>query len=152
MVEVPLANGRGVALVDDEDAERVLAYRWFRHSSGYAVRNVKGERGRVRMLHREIVGLEPGDPREVDHISRARLDCRRANLRIVTRAENRQNTPAIGGTSRARGVSRIAKTGRWRAFAQLGGAHVHIGCFATEAEAAEAAATWRAENMPFAVA
>lgn len=147
MVKVQLANGRGVALVDDEDADRVLSFRWCRCGPGYVGHRADGK---VVSLHRFIVGLAPGDGREVDHINGDRLDNRRENLRIVTRAQNNQNTPARGGSSAHRGVSFCKQTGRWRATAGLNGKLHHIGRFDTEAEAAEAAWAWRAENMPFA--
>lgn len=42
-------------------------------------------------MHRFIMGLGPGDPREVDHLNHNGLDNRRENLRIVSHLENGQN-------------------------------------------------------------
>jgi hypothetical protein len=90
-------NVRAWALVDAEDLERVNAYgRWSlkvqKVGPGYACRRAaRGEP--VLYLHRVIVmGVEPGDAREVDHISRDTLDNRKSNLRLCTHAQNRQNT------------------------------------------------------------
>lgn len=149
MVQVPLANGRGVALVDDEDAPAVLAYRWYLHSGRYAARR---DGAHILLMHRQILGLEYGDRRQADHIDNCRkLDNRRDNLRVVTPAENCQNlTPRRGYTSRYRGVSRCKQTGRWRAVCGLNGQYFHLGRFDSEEIAASAAEEFRRQRMPFA--
>src|SRR5262245_7129097 len=83
------------AIVDAEDAERVNRYRWsLRHRNrpggGYAYRGFHvGGRLRHIALHREVLGLPPGRLGVVvDHINHATLDNRKANLRVVTHAEN----------------------------------------------------------------
>ena len=48
-------------------------------------------------LHREVLGLTPGDGLETDHRNGDRLDNRRSNLRVATRAQNAQNVPARSG-------------------------------------------------------
>ncbi len=45
--------------------------------------------GQSNVLHRYLMGLEPGDKREVDHINGDTLDNRRENLEIVSAGENR---------------------------------------------------------------
>jgi hypothetical protein len=74
------------ALVDDEDYERVNAYRWYarpmhRATSelGHAYGFVDGEQ--IAMA-RFIVGLKKGDPQVVHHINEYKLDNRRANLMV----------------------------------------------------------------------
>lgn len=119
MARIPL-YGRGNtirawALVDDADVALVSAYRWHL-DKGYA-RSWNG--GNEIAMHRLILGLTKGDRREGDHISRNRRDNRRANLRVATRAQNRQNL-GIRPTSRARGVCRDPRGG-WRARVVVGG-------------------------------
>jgi len=46
------------------------------------------EKGKMQLLHRYVMGLLPGDKREVHHMNGDKKDNRRANLRIVSRAEN----------------------------------------------------------------
>lgn len=161
MVEVPLrardGSVRAVALIDDEDAEWVLAHRWYLQD-GYARRNVwpDGKYGRciAVQLHRLLLGLEHGDPREGDHVNRDTLDNRRSNLRIATHAQNMQNVARSGNrgsSSRYRGVGWSKPHRKWKAQAQIGGRKYYLGLFDEEDEAARAVAAFRAEHMPFTV-
>jgi len=94
-VQLPIlgANGRirAYALIDLADVERFAAVRWS-YSHGYVVR-LEREAGMSRSfrLHREVLGLDPADRREPDHINGDPLDNRRCNLRAVTHQENAQN-------------------------------------------------------------
>lgn len=85
---------------------------------------------------------------EIDHINRNPMDCRAENLRQVPRHVNQFNKESSSvAFSRYKGVQTNAKTykGRrqvstnpWRAGIQLNGKRIHLGCFATEVEAAKA--------------
>lgn len=135
----------GIALANPGDLDRLGRDGWCLATGGYVVRKVKGE-NRVEYLHREIFGLRKGDSRQVDHISRNKLDNRRGNLRIVPRGAQPQNTSSHSdSTSRFRGVSRRGSI--WRA--QVGG--VYLGAFNREEDAAAAAAQYRQQNLRFAV-
>lgn len=111
MVEVPLIHGK-VALIDDEDAERILAYNWTlnhdpnrRRQIFYAVRYAykEGTKSRtVIQMHRVILNAPAG--MEVDHINGDGLDNRRANLRLATRAQNLRNTHREKGRTGYRGI------------------------------------------------
>jgi hypothetical protein len=152
VIIIPLRDKHGmiVALTvfDDEDADQT-DHRWYM-VDGYVGRSVRVDgRRRSLRLHREILGLAVGDPRHTDHINRDPLDNRRANLRIVTAAQNNQNLGLRGGSSRYRGVSLFARTGRWRAECTLNGKNHHLGYFDSEDEAGEVARAFRAEHMPF---
>lgn len=154
MQTIPLTDRHGdvvaYALVDDEDYPMLAQHRWHLSRSGYAVRTLPRNGGTpgASYMHREVLGLDTGDRRQGDHINRNRLDNRRANLRIATDAENRQNVRARGGTSQHRGVYR-RPSGRWAAQVRAHG-HLHvIGTYDTESEAAAAAATARRELLPF---
>lgn len=139
---------RAYALVDD-DMERFLSvWNWRLSPNGYAVRDSTRRSGkRMIRMHRVIVGLDHGDEIETDHINRDRLDNRRENLRLVTRAQNTQNVPARKGY---RGVTQHT-SGRWIARGSVNRKQVHIGVFDTELEAARAAEQWRSENMPHSI-
>lgn len=104
------------------------------------------------MMHRFILGLPRDDPREVDHINGNPLDNRRANLRLVSRAQNKQNLDPRGqanSTSGIRGVSWDTQAQKWRATAHIDGVQYRLGRFATKDCAGEAVVAFRRERMPF---
>ena len=71
------SHGRivGFALIDAADAPLVADRRW-NCIGGYALA-LDGT-----IMHRHIMGLRRGDPRQIHHINECRLDNRRANLRV----------------------------------------------------------------------
>lgn len=149
---IPLQHRKG-PVVDHARVSREDRYlgrhSWSRNLHGYPRRRSKD--GTATFLHREIMGCTVGDETIVDHINRDRADARRENLRFTTQAENSQNQGARPHlTSRHRGVSLRKRTGKWTANHKLNGVYHHLGEFATEDEANEAAVAWRAEHMPYA--
>jgi hypothetical protein len=146
---------RAFALVDEEDYERINAYRWSLATVGYAVRNlpyVDGKPTGVVYMHREILSLGPGDRLEGDHRHGDRLDNRRAKLRPLPKPGNRQNQPSKpGSTSRYRGVDWFKPRGKWRARVQVDGKSHHIGYFDDEGEAGARAEEIRLQLQPYAV-
>lgn len=130
----------------------VLAHRWYLTNSGYVMRTVNraGPRRERYILHRVLLGLEPGDPREGDHIDGNPLNNRRSNLRAVTPSWNQQNRHRgnRGSSSRFRGVTWDKQTGRWLSYATVGGRMRNLGRYDSEEEAAAVSATFRAEHMP----
>ena len=136
--------------VDPQDAHHLDGRPW--HTvNGYASRieTIDGTSRRV-YLHRRIMGLDHGDPRQVDHVNRDRLNNRRENLRILTAGENKQNVPKRPGlTSRYRGVSWYAPGRKWRATVKHGGRQHSAGYFHDEEQAANAARELRARLLPF---
>jgi hypothetical protein len=137
---------RGVALVDVADAEAVGAYAWSMNGGGYAVRTTQvGGKCLAVLMHRFLLGLVPGDGVHVDHVNGDKLDNRRANLRLCTPAQNQQNLH----NRPYRGAAWHGKTNRWSAQVYLTGRKHHLGHFASQAEAAEVAAAFRREHMPF---
>lgn len=142
MKEIPLTQGR-VALVDDEDYERVSQLKW--HVSArpagrwYAVRNIRLPNGkrRIQYLARFVMGLEYGDEHQVDHRDRENtLDNRRENLR-VTLTQNAQN---IGipkhNTSGFKGVT--WDSGKWTAQISVNNKRKYLGRFLSRELAAVA--------------
>src|ERR1700689_3479077 len=93
MKEIPLTRGY-VALVDDEDYERVMAAgSSYLRRTGKDGRYLYGEKeigGKNVLLHRFILGLT--DPLIfVDHVDHDGLNCTRTNMRICGRTENKAN-------------------------------------------------------------
>lgn len=139
---IPLHGRAGVvghATVDANDAH-LAQHRWYRSNRGYVAAKIRRNGQRLSVLLHRMVMEAPRD-REVDHINRDPLDCRRSNLRLCTRQQNTQN---VGGRSTGfpRGVRR--RFASWEARIQIGGVERHIGKFDTMEEAAEAR---RAEEL-----
>lgn len=142
----------GIAVVDYEDFRWASAIKWSLGAQGYAVRKVGGRKGELRLLHREVLGLVKGDGLFGDHIDGNRLDCRRSNLRPITREHSAQNVGGMAGSSsRFRGVSWDASRSRWKAQINSNGRNRYLGRFVCEEEAARVAAEAREREMPFSV-
>lgn len=154
-VRIPLRSRdgsvRAYALIDAADADWVNQWRWSRNAFGYAVRGARIDgHSYLFFLHRQLLGLAHRDGLDGDHINRDRLDNRRNNLRILTRAQNLQNVPSrTGTTSVHRGVSWDKTRGCWRATIQVGGKWKQLGRYPTEEAAADVARAARANMMPF---
>ena len=140
MKEIPLTQGR-VALVDDEDYERLARYKWTFQShkggEGYAFRSEPQTRIRIHM-HREILGVAAN--MLTDHWNRHSLDNRRANLRACTRSQNAANRgKGMGGrSSQYKGVSWHRRTQTWQASIRSNRERYWLGHFVSEAVAAQA--------------
>ena len=131
------------AWVDDDDWKTLRRYRWWL-TDGYPARTIREGDGKTTMLlHREVMGVPNGDPIEVDHIDRDRLNARKSNLRRASRWQNEGNKPRPDDySSRTVGVTRVGE--KWKAQASLDGQYVYLGTFDTEPEAVEARARWEA--------
>jgi hypothetical protein len=131
---IPL-NHQRFAIVDAADYEWLSKYRWFAKGGGgglfYAGR---AERGRIIMMHREIMQTPPG--MVTDHINHNPVDNRRVNLRNCTPEENQRNRRAKSNKSGFVGVYPYGK--RWRALIQQKGEVVYEEVFDDKVEAAKA--------------
>jgi AP2 domain len=134
VVEVPLTQGLS-ALVDVADFHLIVRRTWC-SVGGYAMTRWQGGH---KTMHRLILGLEKGDPREGDHINGNRVDNRRCNLRIVAQIHNRQNRGRVQGTLvGAKGVSWHADKQRYFARIRANGRQYNLGYFRTVEEASDA--------------
>lgn len=137
------------AIVDVADEHLVRGHGWSMHKEGYAHARIGG---RLVLMHRHILGLTVGDRQMTDHRNRNRLDNRRLNLRLCTRALNMQNQGSNrGSTSRFRGVSWDKARCQWRSYAQVDGILHDLGRFDDERVAAKVASRFRKQHMPFAI-
>ncbi len=104
---IPLRNGNEIihAKIDKEDVPLVLQYNWS-YTTGYA-RAKLGHKS--TSMHRLVLGLESMDTQEVDHINRDKLDNRKGNLRICTRADNNRYAIHKKGKNTYRGVYQVSE-------------------------------------------
>jgi hypothetical protein len=142
MKEIPLTQGK-VALVDDEDYEFLIQWKWYVQFDGwnwYALRNsetVDGRRTGIKM-HRVIMNAPEG--LEVDHEDHNGLNNQKKNLRVCAHGKHMlgKRKYCSGVTSRFKGVSWRKENCRWRARLTLGGKLVCLGDFEVEEDAARA--------------
>lgn len=146
MKEIKLTRGK-VAIVDDEDYERLSMHSWHSTEKGYAATTVyaDGKRISVRM-HRMLMGLGSGDSRQVDHINGNRADNRRSNLRICTASENSRNRAlTTANKSGIKGVYFYKPQNKWRGEVEVEGSVFMVGTFNTPEEARDAVRKKRIE-------
>ncbi len=147
MKKIPLTQGK-FALVDDEDYEWLMQWKWCyrpnkKRKQVYAYRRetVNGKRI-VFLMHREI--LKPRRGLVIDHINNNGLDNRRKNIRICSYAQNSRNSEArkTKKYSKFKGVSRkrnhLGERVYWYARIHFGDTRLYLGSFKTEKEAHEA--------------
>lgn len=129
MQEISLSKGK-FALVDDEDFERVVQFKWTFTAPGYAYRQTyhKGVRERFYM-HRFIMDAKTHNE-VVDHINGNRLDNRKSNLRVCTHKENTQNSKLqSNNTSGYKGVSFDKNRNKWISYISIDRKFKYLGRF-----------------------
>lgn len=149
---IPLTRGQ-VAWVDEEDYEWVSAVRWqaqFKNNTFYATCGISRLTDQSPLMHRQILGLNRGDPRIGDHREPSMtLDNRRSNLRIATPSQNGQNTRiGIDNTSGVKGVHWCKFTNRWRAQIRLNKKTISLGSYKLE-EKERAAEAYRVAAVKY---
>lgn len=145
MKEIKLTQGK-VALVDDEDFERVNVFKWHLQThpkwplNQYACRWVREERtGKYKLIrmHRFILNLE--SRKFTDHIDGNGLNNQKDNLRECTPQENAFNRrKLVKSSSSFKGVWWEEKQHGWRSAIRHNNKLIHLGCFGKEIDAANA--------------
>jgi hypothetical protein len=144
---IPLTRGQ-VAIVDDEDYERVSAFNWHYipksstsdPNDGYARRAVPATSGNRRQRLIPMQGMIIDCPKHlrIDHINGNGLDNRKENLRICTHAENGRNRKVNKGKKQSiyKGVTRNGN--KFKAAIVINWKKIYLGNYDTEEEAANA--------------
>jgi hypothetical protein len=135
---------REFAIVDAGDYHRLARYKWHAMKGAktfYAARwgpRADGRKRKFYQMHREIVHIPPG--MVCDHINGNGLDNRKANVRAVTLAQNRWNSPKSRAKSRSKfkGLAWDKKDKRWEVRISVNGRRIYIGRFKDELQAAKA--------------
>ena len=152
MHTIQLSQGK-VALLDDDDFARFSQFHWCYRGErngalGYAIRHAKEGKYKYRTeyLHRAI--MNPPPDHEVIFLNHDRLDCRRANLRVVTKEEARQHHRVRRDSkSGLKGVGYEPEIDRWTAQMYRGGHCYGLGIYRSQEEAMAAyEAALRREN------
>jgi hypothetical protein len=148
MKQIKLTQGY-VALVNDEDYERVNAFKWHAYIATrkdgtiktiYAKRNIPKINGKrtTQKMHRFILGIT--DPKvQADHKDHNGLNNQRYNLRQATHTQNGRNTRiSTMNTSGVKGVGWHKGAEKWHARIAVDGNRIHLGNFTDKEEAAHA--------------
>lgn len=137
---VPLTRGQ-FAIVDVADFAYLSQFKWQCTLNGYAIRQLPRERGKPSKpmaMHREL--LNAPKHLEVDHINGNKLDNRKSNLRLCTRAENvRNRCKQNNSVFSYKGIRRASwSRNKFESFIAYEGKDIYLGTFDTEVEAAKA--------------
>lgn len=137
MKRIVLTQGK-CALVDDEDFEYLMQWKWF-YSDGYAGR---WENKKRVAMHRVLMKVKDGEL--VDHRNGDSLDNRKENLRVCNKQENARNCgKKAKASSQFKGVSWSKTRNKWVVRICIGESKmVHIGHFNSEIHAAMAWDLW----------
>lgn len=130
---IPLTQGQW-ALVSAHRYDFLMQWKWYakRTANGqhyYAARDeyLPNKKQITIRMHRVILGLELGDPREGDHIHGNTLDNRDSELRIADNSGNAKNRcNRHDNTSGTNGVHWRKETGKWRGSLLADGKRIRV--------------------------
>lgn len=128
MKEIPLTRGM-VAIVDDDDFERINKHKWYACKKGkQSIRWYARRNSRAVYMHNEI--MTPPHGMEIDHINGNTLDNRKSNLRPVTRYQNSLNTAVRSDSvTGVKGVGWHSRRQQYRARITVNGNKMNLGWF-----------------------
>lgn len=140
MKQIPLSQGK-FALVDDEDYEFLMQWKWCAHKEYNTYYAIRGRRalektGATKIkMHRQILGIT--DPKIlVDHIDHNGLNNQRSNIRQCTHHQNLMNSGRVSGVSKFRGVWWDKARSKWEAGLRMKYIKKYLGRFDSETDAA----------------
>ena len=133
--EIPLQNGM-VALVDDEDFQRVNKHQWTYCVSSDRIRVTIWNENKV-ILTRFILGIDEKDV-VISFKDKNNFNCQKDNLIKMDRSSaSIRNRGQRGKTSKYKGVSFCKQTSKYKAQIQFRGKQKNLGRYNTEEEAAK---------------
>lgn len=139
MKEIQLTQGK-VAIVDDEDFERLSSFKWYfqkAKDAGRARRRISGSGNRATFMHREIMNAPPH--LQVDHINGNSLDNRKQNLRLCTNSQNTMNArPRLSVGRKYKGITWHKPSRKWRALITHNKKQIYLGQYDKPEDAAKA--------------
>lgn len=130
---IPLTQGK-FALVDEGDFEYLSQLKWWIAKGGYAI-SWDRVRKKTVLMHRLL--LDCPKNLYVDHINGDKLDNRRSNIRVATKADNNRNVGRRSNNkSGYKGVYLDRQRGLFVADIRFRGKTLHLGRYRTILEAA----------------
>lgn len=137
MKEIKLTNG-GVALVDDEDFEKLSSYKWHRHDERtlqYVRVALYGSgKQQILLMHRVVMNAPTGV--DVDHRDGDGLNNQKYNLRLCTDQQNSMNLKLFRtSTSGHKGVSWNKQFKKWEAYIWFHRKKIRLGEYKEKSDA-----------------
>jgi hypothetical protein len=137
MILLEIQNWEQLAVVDDEDFERLSQFKWYRCGTAdrFTIRRLPWIDGRTKSisLASEVMN---NIGKLYDHKDRNPLNNQKFNLREATYSQNAANVEKFGGTSKHKGVDYFKKYGKYRARISYNNRVYHLGFFDLEIDAA----------------
>lgn len=134
--EVVLNTGE-IALVDDDDFEKVNHIKWYVQKNRKTLYATNTWMRKITMMHRLIMGNPKDSNIVVDHINGNGLDNRKSNLRLITRRDNVLRSGCHSHNKVGyKGVRKFGK--KYYTYATINGKQTCIGKYTTPEEAAHA--------------
>jgi AP2 domain len=135
MIEINLVNTDKVALIDNEDYEKICLYRWWlrKQPSGnlHAYTNINRK---MTYMHHVIMGHN----RKLDHKDTNGLNNQKFNLRECTHSQNAANRRKDkNSSSKFKGVTFFKRDSKWQAKITVKYKTIHLGYFNNEVDAAK---------------
>jgi hypothetical protein len=124
--------------VDDVDFNTLIKFKWYFRKDGY-VRRQERSNGKIKeiTMHRQL--MQVADNLFVDHINGNKLDNRRSNLRICTKAENvRNKVKSSKNTSGYKGIWWHKQNKKWIAEIGVDGKKISLGSYVSIIDAVKA--------------
>jgi hypothetical protein len=141
MKEIQLTQGK-VALVDDEDYEYLMQWKWFANKKGstfYAVRSLHSNNVRKTIFMHRLITNNINTKMQTDHLNGNGLDNRKINLRICTTSQNSMNRGLqINNTTGFKGVNYDKFSNKFRAQIRVNNIYKNLGYYIDPKDAARA--------------
>lgn len=135
MKEIQLNRGR-VALVDDDDYEKLVKFRWITTSGGYVVTSKSVCNRTVNtLMHRMIMGCSRGDGLIIDHKDKNPLNNQKSNLRLCNKSQNAANANKRESASKYIGVTWVKREKIWVAQITKNYQNYYLGRYKNEEDA-----------------
>jgi hypothetical protein len=132
MKYISLSNTDKVAIVDNDDFEKLNQYRWRVGPKGAAIRSVLVKENLKLenvLMHRQVLDVIT-EACQVDHRNHNRLDNRKENLRRCKNIENTRNTRIYSNNKTGyKGVHFHKRFKKYIAYIRVNGKLLHLGYF-----------------------
>ena len=125
------------AIVDDDEYEKLIRYKWHMDGDGYAARSVRWRGGCVSVkMHSEI--FQPPKGMLTDHQDTHKLNNRKSNLRACTNSQNQFNRgKQANNISGYKGVSWHKASKKWHVQIRSDPKVINLGLFTCIVRAAK---------------